>query len=93
MAPPDGARCVLALEGVCTGRAECWHELVGAGVGGSRTDPRNIAAACGACNTALETHPDRYRNGWKVRSSDAVRGDGGLIPATPSPYAHANRWD
>jgi hypothetical protein len=80
--------CVLRVPNVCTFYAEAWHELVGAGQSGSRTDPRNLAAACNRCNGFVEDQPEvAYRYGWKVRSCDAVRGEGGLVPAVPSPYS------
>ena len=83
--------CWLAIPGLCTGTGQHWHELVGAGVGGSRTDPRNICWACDACNGGLEGLEERYVAGWKVRSHDAMEGDGGLVPADPHPLALASR--
>ena len=87
---PEGERCRLAIPGVCTGAAECWHELVGAGVGGSRVDARNTCPSCARCNQELEGRSDRYAMGWKVRSSDAKPGYGGLVPAVPHPLAWAS---
>ena len=83
--------CWLAIPGLCTGTGEHWHELVGSGVGGSRTDPRNLALACDACNSGLEDLEERYAAGWKVRSHDAIQGEGGLVPAYPHPLALASR--
>lgn len=91
MAPPVAVACWLAIPEVCTGTAQAWHELVGVGVGGSRVDPRNLAAACGACNTGLEAMGERYERGWKVRSSAAVAGVGGLVPARLHPLSLAAR--
>ena len=88
--PYEHERCWLGLDG-CTGWAEHWHELVPAGRGGSRSDLRNIAAACDRCNEAVETHPDRYSLGLKVRTADAVKGDGGLVPRKPNPFSLAYR--
>jgi hypothetical protein len=85
----EGARCQLRLE-VCTGGAEHWHELVGAGVGGSRTDLRNLTPACDACNGYLEQLPDRYERGLKVRAVHAVPGRDGLVPAVAHPLAAAS---
>jgi hypothetical protein len=84
--------CTLRIPNVCTLYAEAWHELVGSGQTGSRTDPRNLAAACNRCNGWVEDFPEiAYRYGWKVRSSDSVPGDGGLVPAVPSPYSLAQQ--
>jgi hypothetical protein len=85
----EGARCQLRLE-PCTGAAEHWHELVGAGVGGSRTDLRNLTPACDACNGHLEQLPDRYERGLKVRAAHAVPGRDGLVPAVAHPLAVAS---
>lgn len=84
-----GARCRLALDG-CTGDAEHFHELVGAGVGGSRVDRRNLVPACDACNSLIETLPDRHQRRLKVRSTAAKPGVGGLVPAVPHRLAIAN---
>lgn len=84
-----GAPCRLKLE-VCTGAAEHWHELVASGQGGSKIDRRNIVPSCDACNSYLETLPDRYDRRLKVRSWDAVPGVDGLVPALPHPLAIAS---
>ena len=76
----------------CTGYGQAWHELVGAGVGGSRVDPRNLCWSCNTCNSGLENLRDRYEQGLKVRRSDAVEGEGGLVPAVPHRLALASRW-
>lgn len=88
-----GERCRLQLE-PCTGGAEHWHELVGSGVRGSRVDPRNLVPSCDACNSHVEDLPDRYVRRLKVRSTDAIPGRGGLVPAVPHPLALAgtDRW-
>jgi hypothetical protein len=88
----QGERCWIGLVGVCEGYGWCWHELVGAGVGGSRVDPRNLCWSCGSCNTTLERLDDRYEQGLKVRSSDAEPGDGGLVPREAHRLALAGRW-
>ena len=82
--------CWIGLPG-CTGWAEHWHELVGSGVGGSRSDKRNLCAACDACNGALEDRQDRYQRGLKVHTSDAKPGDGGLVPRVLSRLSLAYR--
>lgn len=76
----------------CTGVGQAWHELVGAGVGGSRVDPRNLCWSCNACNSGLENLHDRYEQGLKVRSTDAVAGVGGLVPEDPHRLALDGRW-
>ena len=76
----------------CTGIGQAWHELVGAGVGGSRVDPRNMCWSCNACNSGLENLHDRYEQGLKVRSSEAEPGEGGLVPKSPHPLALASRF-
>lgn len=84
---PD-APCRLRTP-VCTGWAEHFHELVGAGVGGSVTDPRNLVPACDTCNGWIEDRPDRYQMGWKVPAWWAVDGDRGLVPEQLSPLCLA----
>ena len=82
--------CTIRILNVCTGQAEAFHELVGAGQGGSRVDRRNIAPACNRCNQTIEDRPaEAYREGWKVRRSDAVEGEHGLVPAHPNPRSVA----
>ena len=88
--PYEHERCWLGLDG-CTGWAEHWHELVGSGVGGSRSDPRNLCAACSVCNSGLEDRDDRYERGLKVRTADAEPGDGGLVPRVLSRLSLAYR--
>ena len=82
--------CWIGLEG-CTGWAGHWHELVGSGVGGSRSDPRNLCAACSVCNSGLEDRDDRYERGLKVRTADAEPGVGGLVPRVLSRLSLAYR--
>ena len=77
----------------CTGYGQAWHELVGAGVGGSRIDPRNLCWACNACNSGLENLDDRYEQGLKVRSTNSMRGLEGLVPKEPHKLALATRQD
>lgn len=49
--------CVLALPGVCAGRATQAHHVLGRGVTGD--DPRYMVGACGPCNRAVgEPEPD-----------------------------------
>lgn len=82
--------CALKIPGVCTFYRQGWHELVGRAQGGSKTDPRNLAPACNACNGWCEDNPTvAYRNRWKVRQVDAVVGDRGLVPASPNPFSLA----
>lgn len=82
-------RCMIGSP-VCTGWAEHWHELVGSGTGGSRTDERNLVPCCDACNGGpCENDPRRYEFGWKVRVVDAMQGDGGLVPKRLSPLCLA----
>jgi hypothetical protein len=76
----------------CTGYGHAWHELVGAGVGGSRVDPRNLCWSCNPCNSGLENLDDRYEQGLKVRSSDAMPGDKGLVPKEPHRLSLESRW-
>ena len=83
--------CWLNIDGFCTGWAECWYELVGSGVGGSRTDRRNLCASCTACNSNLENHRDRHARGWKVKTADAKPGKDGLVPRVLSRYSLAYR--
>jgi len=90
--PFQHERCWIGLPG-CTGWAEHWHELVGAGVQGSRTDKRNIAASCVACNDAIEVHPQRFELGLKVHAWNAVVGEDGLVPAEPHPLSLAYRME
>lgn len=85
----QGHRCMIGLDRVCTGRAEHWHELVASAHRGSRVDRRNLVPSCDACNGHLETLPDRYDRGLKVKSWDAKPGVDGLIPAVPSRWAIA----
>jgi hypothetical protein len=76
---------------VCTGWAEHFHELVGRAQGGSLTDERNLVPSCDSCNGWIEDNPAvAERNGWKVRSWDAVKGDRGLVPVKPSRIAIAS---
>lgn len=91
-APWRNTACWVAIAGVCTGQGEHWHELVGAGQGGSRIDPANLCWSCDACNSHLERRPDRYHRGFKVRRHTAVPGAGGLVPPSPHPLALASRW-
>ena len=80
--------CALKVFNVCTGMAEAFHELVGAGQGGSRVDRSNLAPACNRCNSHVEDHPQlAVLHGWKVPQRDAVPGDGGLVPAVPNRHA------
>lgn len=76
----------------CTGYGQAWHELVGAGVGGSRVDPRNLCWSCNQCNSGLENLHDRYEQGLKVRSSNAMPGDKGLVPKEAHRLALGSRW-
>jgi hypothetical protein len=87
----EGEACWIRTR-FCTGYGQAWHELVGAGVGGSRLDPRNLCWSCNACNSGLENLHDRYDQGLKVRSSDGMPGDGGLVPEEPHRLALASRW-
>ena len=84
-------RCWVGLEG-CTGWAEAWHELVGSGQGGSRSDPRNLCASCNHCNRMIERLDDRFELGLKIHTSKATKGDGGLVPEDPHPLSLAERW-
>ena len=80
--------CALNVFNVCTGMAEAFHELVGAGVGGSRVDRSNICPSCNRCNSWVEDNPGvAYRLGLKVPSHEAVPGDHGLVPAVPNRHA------
>lgn len=86
-----GAPCRLATP-VCTGAAEHWHEIVGAGRGGSRTDRRNITPACDRCNSWVEDNPNAaYMAGMKMPVWEAKPGDGGLVPDPDNSLAIA--WD
>ena len=84
----DNTPCVLRVFNVCTGRADAFHELVGARQGGSRVDRSNIAPACNPCNAWVEDNPELARaRDLKVPAWDAVPGDGGLVPAVPNRHA------
>jgi hypothetical protein len=86
-----GALCRIPSP-VCARDAEHFHELVGRAQGGSLTDPRNLVPCADSCNAWIEDNPqEAYERGWKVRRSDAVQGDRGLVPRTPNPHAIANR--
>jgi hypothetical protein len=72
----------------CTFMAEAFHELVGVAQGGSRTDTRNLVPSCNRCNVFVEDYPQlAYRMRWKVRRTETVDGDGGLVPAVPVPWS------
>jgi hypothetical protein len=84
--------CSLKVPNVCTFWAEAFHELVGAGQGGSRTDPRNISPACHRCNGFCEDQPEiAVRFGWKVPGWDSERTETGRVPIRPNPYSLAEQ--
>ena len=89
--PYELERCWLGSQS-CTGQAQAWHELVGRAQGGSITDNRNLCAACHRCNGWVEDNPAEARElGWKVHTSDAEPGVGGLVPRVLSRLSLAYR--
>lgn len=54
-----GGKCELAIEGVCTGRAEQVHHVLGVSV--SPYDLRYLQAVCRACNNKIGD-PQKYKD-------------------------------
>jgi hypothetical protein len=54
----DGWTCRIGLAGVCVGKADCVHHVLGRAQTGD--DPRWLQAACSPCNLAIG-NPQRLR--------------------------------
>ena len=64
----NAGRCVLAVKGVCTLRADTVHHVRGRAATGD--DPRWLVASCGPCNRHVAEpaqHPASCHCGWGLK--------------------------
>jgi 5-methylcytosine-specific restriction endonuclease McrA len=61
----DGYRCMLQIEGVCVGRADCVHHTIGKANG---DDPDHLVAACTPCNLRVGD-PGAKDPAWTPKTS------------------------
>lgn len=67
----SGGFCELGIEGVCRGRADCFHHRLPRSHGGPDTAENLLHVDNLGCHAYAHAHPEEsYRKGWILRSTD-----------------------